>query len=296
MILLKPSSSFHRHADRRLLWVLRLLSGMAALIVALILLFVLREAWPALQQLGPVRFLRDPDWHPASGGADAGYSLMPMLAGTLLSSCGAVLLAAPLGLGSALFATTYGPPRLRGLHRQLLQLLGGIPSVVVGFWGLVVLTPLIRQWHPPGQSLLAGILCLTVMILPTTALLSEQALRQVPAASLQAAAALGLSRWATLEGVVLPIARGGLLSAVVLASGRALGETMAVLMVAGNVVQVPAAVFDPVRTLTANIALELGYALDLHRSGLFVGGLVLMAVVAVVMALAAGLRGSPSHG
>jgi phosphate transport system permease protein len=293
--LLKPSFSFHRHADRPLLWTLRLLSAVAALIVALILLFVLREAWPALQQLGPVRFLRDPGWHPASG-SDAGYGLLPMLAGTLLSSCGAVLLAAPLGLGSALFATSYGPPRLRGLHRQLLQLLGGIPSVVVGFWGLVVLTPLIRQWHPPGQSLLAGILCLTVMILPTTALLSEQALREVPAGSLQAAAALGLSRRATLEGVLLPVARGGLLSAVVLASGRALGETMAVLMVAGNVIQVPAAVFDPVRTLTANIALELGYALDLHRSVLFVGGLLLMGVVAVVMALAAGLQRSPGHG
>lgn len=291
----KPSSSFHRHADRPLLWALRLLSALAALIVGLILLFVLREAWPALQQLGPGRFLHDPGWHPASG-SDAGYGLTPMLVGTLLSSGGALLLAAPLGLGSALFATSYGPPPLRGLHRQLLQLLGGIPSVVVGFWGLVVLTPLIRQWHPPGQSLLAGILCLTVMILPTTALLSEQALREVPAASLQAAAALGLSRRATLEGVVLPLARGGLLSAVVLASGRALGETMAVLMVAGNVIQVPAAVFDPVRTLTANIALELGYALDLHRAVLFVGGLVLMGVVAVVMALAAGLQRNPRHG
>jgi phosphate transport system permease protein len=292
---LKPSSSFHRHPDRPLLWTLRLLSAVAALIVALILLFVLREAWPALHQLGPRRFLHDPGWHPAAGGADAQYGLLPMLAGTLLSSGGAVLLAAPLGLGSALFATSYGPPRLGGLHRQLLQVLGGIPSVV-GFWGLVVLTPLIRQWHPPGQSLLAGILCLTVMILPTTALLSEQAVREVPAESLQAAAALGLSRRATLEGVVLPVARGGLLSAVILASGRALGETMAVLMVAGNVIQVPAAVFDPVRTLTANIALELGYALDLHRAVLFVGGLVLMGVVAVVMALAAGLRSSPGHG
>ncbi|MEX1315718.1 MAG: hypothetical protein AB1Z22_01170, partial [Synechococcaceae cyanobacterium] len=96
----KPSSSFHRHADRPLLWTLRLLSALAALIVALILLFVLREAWPALQQLGPVRFLRDPDWHPASGDGDAGYGLLPMLAGTLLSSGGAVLLATPLGLGS----------------------------------------------------------------------------------------------------------------------------------------------------------------------------------------------------
>jgi phosphate transport system permease protein len=274
---------------------LRLFSAVSALILVLILVFVLREAWPALHQLGPMRFLMDSGWHPAAP-ADAGYGLVPMLAGTVLSSCGAVLLAAPLGLGSALFATSFGPPWLRVLHRQLLQLMGAIPSVVVGFWGLVVLTPLIRQWHPPGQSLLAGILCLTVMILPTTALLSEQALRQVPPGSLQAAAALGLSRHATLEGVVLPIARDGLLSAVVLASGRALGETMAVLMVAGNVIQVPAAVFDPVRTLSANIALELGYAIDLHRSTLFVGGLVLMAVVAVVMAMAAGLDGNLRHG
>jgi len=294
MILLRPSSSFNRHADRLLLWTLRLLSALAALIVSLIVLFLLRGAWPALQQIGPARFLHDSSWHPSKGDGDFSYGLLPMLAGTLLSSGGAVLLAAPLGLGSALFATSYGPPRLRGPHRQLLQLLGGIPSVVIGFWGLVVLTPLIRQWHPPGQSLLVGILCLTLMILPTTALLSEQALVDVPAESLQTAAALGLSRLATLEGMVLPVARGGLLSAVVLAIGRALGETMAVLMVAGNVIQVPATLFDPVRTLTANIALELGYALDLHRAALFVSGLVLMVVVSVVMALAAGLRRSPS--
>jgi phosphate transport system permease protein len=209
-----------------------------------------------------------------------------MLVGTLAATAGAVLLAAPLGLASALFCRFYAPAPMATLYRRLLELLAGIPSVVYGFWGLVVLTPLIRQWQPPGQSLLAGVLILTLMILPTMALLSEAGLRGVPRSYLQGAAALGLSRWATIRAVALPAARGAIVTAVLLATGRAIGETMAVLMVAGNVVQVPRGLFDPVRVLTANIALELGYALDVHRSALFVSGLLLLTMVVVLVAVA----------
>ena len=160
----------------------------------------------------------------------------------------------------------------------MIELLAGIPSVVYGFWGLVVLTPLIRAWQPPGQSLLAAML-----ILGDHGPADDRAPRRgrpasVPRAYLDGAAALGLSRWATIRGVALPAARGAIVTAVVLATGRAFGETMAVLMVSGNVVQVPGSVFDPVRVLTANIALELGYALGDHRSALFVSGLLLMTV------------------
>jgi len=168
----------------------------------------------------------------------------------------------------------------------MVELLAGIPSVVYGFWGLIVLAPLIGRWQPPGQSLLAGILILTIMILPTVALLSESSLRRAPRAYLTGAAALGLSRWATIRGVALPAAKSGIFTAVLLATGRAIGETMAVLMVAGNVVRIPGSVFDPVRTLTANIALELGYALDHHRAALFVSGLVLLSMIVILVAIA----------
>jgi phosphate transport system permease protein len=166
-----------------------------------------------------------------------------------------------------------------------MELLAGIPSVVYGLWGLVVLVPLITQVQPPGSSLLAGILIVALMILPTVALLTEASLASLPPAYWRGSAALGLGTWATVQGVCLPAIRSGMLTAVMLATARALGETMAVLMVCGNVVQVPESVFAPVRTLTANIALEMAYALDLHRSALFASGLVLMLVVAGLVVL-----------
>lgn len=273
-------------SDRALLWTLHSVAIVAGGIVVLIAVFVGIESMPALRTVGIGRFFADPLWHPA-GGADAGrFNLTPMLIGTLAATAGAMLLATPLGIASALFCRFYAPRHVGTAYRRLIELLAGIPSVVYGFWGLVVLAPIIRQWQPPGQSLLAGVLILTVMILPTVALLSESSLRTVPRAYLQGAAALGLSRWATVRGVALPAARSGIFTAILLATGRAIGETMAVLMVAGNVVQVPRTVFDPVRTLTANIALELGYAMDHHRSALFVTGLLLMAMVTVLVILA----------
>ncbi|MFM8674530.1 MAG: phosphate ABC transporter permease subunit PstC [Vulcanococcus sp.] len=282
--------------DRLLLLLLRGAAIFAGAIVLLIVGFVLRESWPALQQVGIGRFLSDPSWHPAAGPSEGRFGLGPMLLASLLASAGAVLLATPLGWLTALLSAVVLPASQAQVVRGMLQILGGVPSVVVGFWGLVQLTPLIGRLHPPGQSLLAAILCLTLMILPTTALLSEEALSQVPRPQLQAAALLGLSRPATVIGVMWPLARPALIGAVLLAAGRALGETMAVLMVAGNVIEVPASVFAPVRTLTANIALELGYALELHRSALFVGGLLLMVLVGVVMVGAWWLEHAEAHG
>ena len=153
-------------------------------------------------------------------------------------------------------------------------------------YGLVVLVPLIGRLHPPGPSLLAGILVLAIMILPTIALLADASFAAVPASHLRGAASLGLSRWGTLRGVVFPVARSGLFTGVILATGRAIGETMAILMVAGNVVKTPDSLFAPMRTLTANIALEMAYATGSHRSALFVSGLVLMAMI-VALAFAA---------
>ena len=217
------------------------------------------------------------------------YNLAPMLSGTLYAAGGALLLAIPLGIASALFITYYAPPHGASIYQRLVELLAGIPSVVYGFWGLTTLVPLINQLHPPGASLLAGILVLTLMILPTVALTAHAALLAVPADYLRGAAALGMSRWGMIQGIVLPSAKMGIVAGIILAAGRAIGETMAVLMVTGNVVQHAASLFDPIRTLAANIALEMPYAMGDHRAALFVSGLTLMLFVMVLLGLAAWL-------
>ena len=150
----------------------------------------------------------------------------------------------------------------------------------------MVLVPLIGSIHPPGPSLLAGIVILAIMILPTIALVADASLANVPQQYVRGAAALGLSRWGTIRGVVFPAAKSGLFTGIILETGRAIGETMAILMVCGNVVQTPHSLFDPIRTLTANIALEMAYALGDHRAALFVSGLVLMAMIAALVAAA----------
>lgn len=268
--------------DRLLTGVLRTGALVAMLVMVLILAFLLLESWPALIQLSVIRFVSDASWHPLEGT----YNLLPMLLGTLLASIGALLLAVPLGMASALFIVFYAQPHLAILYKRLIELLTGIPSVVFGFWGLTTLVPLISQWHPPGASLLAGILVLTLMILPMITLTAYTALAAVPNELFRNAAALGLSRLGIIIGVALPAARTGIVAGIILAAARALGETMAVLMVAGNVVQYPESVFDPIRTLAANIALETAYAMGDHRAVLFVSGLLLLVLVMALSGMA----------
>ena len=282
-MILSGSNTLSRWpTDRLLLWLLRGAAVIAGAIVLLIVVFLVMEALPALRHVGVVRFFTDPSWHPAEGL----YNLTPMLWGTLFAMVGSVLIATPLGILSAVFCHYYAPPVIARPYRRLIELLSGIPSVVYGFWGLVVLVPLIGAIHPPGPSLLAGIVILTIMILPTIALMADASLANVPQQYLRGAAALGLPRWATVRGVVFPAAKSGLFTGVILETGRAIGETMAILMVCGNVVQTPHSLFDPMRTLTANIALEMAYALGDHRAALFVSGLVLMGMIAALVGAA----------
>jgi phosphate transport system permease protein len=274
---------------------LLLLSRLAALVAGLIVVgmvgFLVLEAAAALRAVGPGRFFTDPQWHPAEGL----FGLLPMLAGTALATLGALLLATPLGIASALFCRYFAPRGIASLYRRLVELLAGTPSVVFGLWGLVVLVPLLNRVHPPGASLLAAILILALMVLPTLALTVESGLRSLPEEYLHAAAALGLSRWTTVFRVALPAARSAVATGILLATGRALGETMAVLMVCGNVVQLPRTLFDPIRTLTANVALEMAYALGLHRSALFLSGLLLALVVIGVVLIAEFAAREPTH-
>jgi len=280
--LFKSKTLSHSRNDKILIWTLRGFAAIAGIIVVLITVFLIKEALPVLRQVGLLRFFQDASWHPV----EELYNFIPMLWGTLFATVGAVLVAAPLGILSAVFCQYYAPQPIAGFYRRLIELLAGIPSVVYGFWGLVVLVPLIGSLQPPGTSLLAGIAILALMILPTIALTADASFAKVPSEYLQGAAALGLSRWGTVRGVVFPAAKSGLFTGLILGTGRAIGETMAVLMVCGNVVQTPKSLFEPMRTLTANIALEMAYATGNHRSALFVSGLLLMTIIVLLVAAA----------
>ncbi|MEH2355631.1 phosphate ABC transporter permease subunit PstC [Nostoc sp.] len=282
MTLFKSKTLSSSLNDFWLIWILRFLAAIAGAIALLIIGFLILESLPVLNHVGITRFFTDSSWNPTAGL----YNLFPMLLGTFLAMLGSVAIATPIGILSAVFCQFYAPPVMARLYRRLIELLAGIPSVVYGFWGLVVLVPMIGRIHPPGPSLLAGIAILTVMILPTIALVADASLAKIPTSYLQGAAALGLSRWATISKVVLPAAKSGLFTGLILETGRAVGETMAILMVCGNVVQMPKSIFDPIRTLTANIALEMAYATGDHRSALFVSGLVLMGMIVLLVAVA----------
>lgn len=281
--------------DALLKFVLRAFALFSAAILLLIVAFVIKESTPAISEVGASRFMTDEHWSPSGDTQPEQFQIGPMMAASLLVTAGSVMLAVPLGIGTAVFTVFHAPRSLRVLTLRIIELLAGIPSVVYGLWGLVVLVPLIASWNPPGASLLAGIIVLSIMILPTVALLTVAALEQVPLSLIRSSVALGFRPAGSLRKVILPAAKSGIATAIVLAIARAIGETMAVLMVCGNVIQMPESVFDPVRTLTANIALEMAYALDTHRSALFVSGLVLIAIVAALVLCTEAIRMRERH-
>ncbi|MEP3479923.1 MAG: phosphate ABC transporter permease subunit PstC [Fuerstiella sp.] len=276
-----PNTLFPFNADRWLAFVTRTCALFSAIIVLLVVTFLALESWPAIQHVGFGRFVTDASWHPLSGL----FNLIPMIVGTALTTIGSLFIAVPLGIGSAVFGCFYAPPRLAGFHRRSVELLAGVPSVVFGLWGLVVLVPLLAPLGGSGQSLFAATLVLGLMIVPTIALTSQSALQAVPSQLISGAAALGLQRWVIVWRIALPAGKSGIKTGLLLATCRAMGETMAVLMLAGNVAKMPDSIVSPIRTLTTNVALEMGYATSEHRAILFVSGLVLMSVVCIVILL-----------
>jgi phosphate transport system permease protein len=273
--------------DHWLRWVLCAFALTCALLLGLVLTLLIHEAWPLLSNTGISAFLNGHGWYPLEGK----FGVLPMLYSSLALATGALAVAAPLGLGCAIFAVFYAPPRLSAYFRGILNLLAGIPSVVFGLWGLTALVPIISQWQPPGTSLLAGSCVLALMVLPTIALTSAAALESVPRSLLAGAAALGFRRQTTILSVAIPTARDSIISGCLLATARALGETMVVLMVAGNVVQNPHGPFEPVRAVTANIALEMAYAMGDHRASLFAAGLLLTLLIWGLALLATRISG-----
>ncbi|MFS8065089.1 MAG: phosphate ABC transporter permease PstA, partial [Byssovorax sp.] len=226
--------------------------------------------------------------HPTAGV----YGIALMIVGSAAVTLGALLLGVPLGIACAIVLAEMAGPRLRALLKPAIEVLAGIPSVVYGFMGIVLLLPWIRgHLGGAGASALAGSIILGIMILPTIIGISVDALSAVPRSYREGSLALGATPWQTIHRVVLPAARSGLVAAVILGMGRAVGETMAVIMVAGNSVQMPRSPLDSVRTLTANIALEMGYAAGEHRAALFATGIVLFLIIMVLNTAANLARG-----
>lgn len=253
----------------------------ASSILALISLFLVSESWPFLSDVGFLRLLRDEEWAPKGGE----FGLAPMLVSSVLLTAGALLLTTPFSLAFAVYCAFYSRRRVAACLLRLVDIAAGIPTVIYGFWGLVVVVPLINQMAPPGASILAGILVLSLMIFPTITVIAQAAIDAVPKTYFYASTALGVGRGATIRHVVFRQARSGVLAGMTLGAARAIGETIVVLMVCGNVVQMPSSLFDPVRTLTANIALEMQYAMGLHQAALYATGLTVLLVVACLVLL-----------
>lgn len=247
--------------------------------VGLICFFLFSNGAPAIEKIGVSSFLFGREWRPASGQ----YGVFPMLVGSLCVTLGALWVGLPVGLLTAVFMARFCPGWLYRVMRPAVQLMAGIPSVVYGFFGLVVLVPMVRQWvGGRGMSVLTASLLLGFMILPTIISVSETALRAVPESYYEGSLALGATHERSVFFAVLPAAKSGLLAGAVLGVGRAVGETMAVMMVAGNQPVIPKSLVSGVRTLTANIALEMGYATDLHREALIGTAVVLFGFILLI--------------
>ncbi len=253
--------------------------------LAVITVYILKEGLPVILRHGVGAFLFGKVWHPVDSPPE--FGIFAMIVGSAAVTGGALAIGVPVGLGTAILMTEFAPRRIASFLKPAIELLAGIPSVVFGYMGMVLLQPWIKD-HMGGQggSALAGSLILGIMILPTIISISIDTLRSVPRSYREGSFALGATGWQTTWRVVLPSARPGLVAAVILGMGRAVGETMAVIMVAGNTVQIPHGPLDPVRTLTANIALEMAYADGEHREALFATGVVLFVIIIVLNSVA----------
>ena len=202
-----------------------------------------------------------------------------MVLGSASITIGAIILALPIGIASALLFEYLAPSWIAKPLRAIIEILSGIPSVIYGFWGLIAIVPLLYKLSPPGANVLAGIIVLGIMILPTLSIFVANGIQSITKEQIQSCKSLGLSKTTTITQVIMPSIRQHILNGTIISLGRAVGETMAVLMVCGNIVKIPQSIFDPVRTLTSNIALEMAYALDAHRSALFLSGFILLLII-----------------
>lgn len=261
----------------KLLFFLTALVSIAAVI--LICIFLFASGIPAIKEIGVFKFLLGTRWKPANNL----YGILPMIVGSLYVTAGALIIGVPIGILTAVFMARFAPRSIYAPLKAAVNLMAGIPSVVYGFFGLVVLVPFIREaFGGRGMSVLTASVLLGLMILPTIISVSETSIRAVPESYYEGGLALGASHERSVFFTVLPAARSGIFAGVVLGIGRAVGETMAVMMVAGNQAVIPDSMLSGVRTLTTNIVLEMGYSTDLHREALIGTAVVLFVFILII--------------
>ena len=247
--------------------------------VILICVFLFSSGVPAIAQIGLKEFLTGTEWRPGNNI----FGIFPMIVGSLYVTAGALVIGVPIGILTAIFMARFCPEGLYRIMKPAINLMAGIPSVVYGFFGLVILVPLVRDYiGGRGLSVLTASILLGLMILPTIISMSEAAIRAVPESYYEGALALGASHERSVFSAVVPAARSGIFAGIILGIGRAVGETMAVIMVAGNQTLIPEHLTDGVRTLTTNIVLEMGYATDLHREALIATAVVLFVFILII--------------
>lgn len=249
------------------------------LAVALICIFLFVNGIPAMKEIGIFNFLSGTAWKPGNNK----FGILPMILGSIYVTAGALIVGVPIGILTAVFLARFCPKKWYRPLKTGVDLLAGIPSVVYGFFGLVVLVPMVRElFGGNGNSILTASLLLGIMILPTIIETSESALQAVPEKYYQGALALGATHERSVYLTVVPAAKSGIMAGVILGVGRAIGETMAVIMIAGNQARMPAGLLKGVRTLTTNIVMEMGYAADLHREALIATGVVLFVFILII--------------
>jgi phosphate transport system permease protein len=267
-------------------FVFMLCACVSILAVALICIFLFANGVPAMAKIGFGKFLLGRTWQAGNGL----FGIFPMIIGSIYVTAGAIIVGVPIGILAAVFLARFCPKPLYRIMKPGVELLAGIPSVVYGFFGLMIIVPWVRDTFRPyyggnGLSLFSAALLLGIMILPTIISISESAIRAVPDKYYQGALALGATHERSVFRTVVPAAKSGIMAGIVLGIGRAFGETMAVIMIAGNQAWIPDNMFQGIRTLTANIVMEMGYAQDLHREALIATGVVLFVFILIINTL-----------
>ncbi|MEQ8236115.1 MAG: phosphate ABC transporter permease subunit PstC [Syntrophomonadaceae bacterium] len=285
---------YQRQGEKAIEKLLVLSAAIFIIVIALITIFIFTRGLPLFVKVGLGDFIFNSDWRPTKGM----FGIGAMVLGSLAVTVSAMVWSVPLGISTAILMAEIAPPRIGGLLGNMVELLAGIPSVVYGFVGLVVVVPFIRNYlGGNGLSVLAGAIILGIMILPTVINISRDSILAVPKEYKEGSLALGATHYQTIRRVIIPAARSGIITAVVLGMGRAIGETMAVVMVTGNSAIVPGSILEPVRTMTSNIVLEMGYAAGDHQAALFATGVVLFVfIVALNLMVNMAAKAGSAHG
>ena len=275
-----------RNLKEKVMEIVFLAAACASIIaVALICIFLFQSGLPAMKEIGLADFLFGTEWRPGNNM----FGIFPMIVGSIYVTAGAIIIGVPIGLFMAVYLAMYCPDKVYKVLKPAVDLLAGIPSIVYGFFGMVVIVPAVRYFfneiidlNGKGDSILTASIVLGIMILPTIIGAAEPAIRAVPKMYYEGALALGADHERSTFSVVFPAAQSGILASVILGIGRAVGETMAVVMIAGNQPRIPDSILKGVRTMTANIVMEMGYATDLHREALIATGVVLFVFILLI--------------